>query len=529
MRILVAAPMMPEFDRESGSRRLFNLIELLRTQGHQITFLCQHDGADARYARILRQQGILVFTGSQAPVSEIVAGGCFDLALCAFWYVAEALLPTIRTMAPSCRVVVDSIDLHFLRGARSRFHEAPGNSAAALDDKYAQEMIRELNTYAAADGVFTVSEKEAEIVRDFTSNRTPTWCVPDYEELPPSAVTFLDRRGILFIGNFRHAPNISAVEFLCKEVVPRICTDVLEEHPVQIVGNAPTEAVFEMARLSPYVRVVGWVPSVLPYLHRARVATIPLLYGAGTKRKLIQSLMVGTPTVSTLIGIEGLPLVDGHHLLIADKPQAFASAIERLIVNESVWNDLSARGSTIMRERQGRETASRQLFEAIDWVMASAQSPRLLRSVSREKELYAELLGRIRECVEKAIPKNATVLVISKGDPELLDLHGRRAWHFPRAADGSYAGYYPKHGVQAIEWLEQSRRAGADYLLVPETSSWWLDHYCEFREHLYSHYCIHFQQQGVCDIFELRALSDAHGTDGQGAARQATLSETVAV
>ena len=51
--------------------------------------------------------------------------------------------------------------------------------------------------------------------------------------------------------------------------------------------------------------MVGWVPSVLPYLNRARVTVIPLLYGAGTKRKLIQALMAGTPSVSTAVGIPG--------------------------------------------------------------------------------------------------------------------------------------------------------------------------------------------------------------------------------
>ena len=65
------------------------------------------------------------------------------------------------------------------------------------------------------------------------------------------------------------------------------------------------------------MRLVGWVPSVQPYIERSRLSVVPLLHGAGVKRKVIQSMMAGTPVVTTPVGAEGLDLVQGEHALIA--------------------------------------------------------------------------------------------------------------------------------------------------------------------------------------------------------------------
>ena len=68
------------------------------------------------------------------------------------------------------------------------------------------------------------------------------------------------------------------------------------------------------------MRLVGWVPSVRPYIERSRLAVVPFLHGAGVKGKVIQSMMAGTPVVTTPVGAEGLDLVQGEHALIGATP-----------------------------------------------------------------------------------------------------------------------------------------------------------------------------------------------------------------
>jgi hypothetical protein len=82
------------------------------------------------------------------------------------------------------------------------------------------------------------------------------------------------------------------------------------------------------------------------------------------------------------------------------------------------------------------------------------------------------------------VPPAATVVVVSRGDDELLQLSPRRAWHFPQDRDGDYVGHHPRDSAEAIAQLEELRARGAGYIVFPSTALWWLDHYTELAEHL---------------------------------------------
>jgi glycosyltransferase involved in cell wall biosynthesis len=355
-RALVCAPLMPEYDRESGSRRVFHLIEFLREAGWAVSFVAENAAGGERYTQILQQRGVAVYAGFGPRAEQLVAAGHFDLAICVFWQIAEQWLPKIRALSPRTRVVVDSVDLHFLRNARRLLQPtADGAAPSLLDPVYASEMMREVNAYAAADAVLTVSQKEADLINDLANVPALAYALPDNEDLAPSTIPLAQRKGILFVGNFRHPPNVEAARYLCQDILPRLDPAVLAAHPVYVVGNALNEAIGSFAGQLPNVRMVGWVPSLLPYLERARVSVVPLLYGAGTNRKLIQALMVGTPGVSTSIGVEGLNLQDGEHVLVADDPETFARAITWLLQDAELWQRLASQGREHIVSVHGRE------------------------------------------------------------------------------------------------------------------------------------------------------------------------------
>lgn len=114
---------------------------------------------------------------------------------------------------------------------------------------------------------------------------------------------------------------------------------------------------------------------------------------------------------------------------------------------------------------------------------------------------YEESIRLIRGSVRKSTPYDATVIVISKGEDELLNLQGRRAWHFPRQDDGTYAGYYPENDQEAVDSLESLRRRGGDYLVIPRAGFWWLDDYPGFRDHLEAKYR-RIVDDDVCIIYQ---------------------------
>lgn len=488
-RALVCAPLVPEFDKESGSKRVFDTIAFLQETGWHVSFVAENGAGGERYERLLNRRGVATYRGFGRRTEQLLLGGQLDLAIFAFWYLAERHLADVRRLSPETRIAIDTIDLHFVRNARRLFQKRA--NSGSLDSAYGDEMIRELNVYASADGVLSVSKKEAELVNDLIGEPRLAHFAPDWEDLPVERGAFSDRNGILFIGNFRHPPNIEAAEYLCRQIVPRLDRELLKRHPIYIVGNGLTTAMC-LKKLGPYgddVKMVGWVPCVLPYLRRCRISVIPLLHGAGTKRKLVQSLMYGTPAVSTTVGIEGLHLTDGREVLVADDAKLFASAIERLIEDERLWKTLSAAGREKIERSHGRAGAYKRWSAAMQKIVARTPKEIMLSehepaADQRTPADYRRLKRQIRDALESLVPVNSTVLVASRGDESLLRCGSGRGWHFPRTAEGVYAGHHPADSAAAIEHLESLRAQGGEFLLLPSTMLWWLDHYQEFKQHL---------------------------------------------
>ena len=364
-RALVSAPLMPEFDRESGSRRVFHLIGLLRDLGWRVAFVPENPLGGERYRRILEQMGVAVYRGWGDPkerLEAVIGTEKFDVAIFFFWYHAEAYAGRVRELSPETTILIDSIDLHFLRNARRGLRSAPeARNGVLLDSVFGEETARELSAYASADGVLTVSRKEADLIADFCGDTTSAHVVPDFEELESSSASWSARKGSVFVANFRHPPNIEAAEFLCDSIAPRVDRRAAYSWPISIVGNDAEKCLKEISNVPAGVGVVGWVPEVEPYVERARVSLAPLLHGAGTKRKLVHSLMLGTPAVSTSVGVEGLDLADGEGVLVRDDPTDFAEAISLLSSDRKTWAACARAGRRAVLRRHGRAQARASL------------------------------------------------------------------------------------------------------------------------------------------------------------------------
>jgi hypothetical protein len=153
-------------------------------------------------------------------------------------------------------------------------------------------------------------------------------------------------------------------------------------------------------------------------------------------------------------------------------------------------------------DRVPRAGPERELVMARDRMLVS---DRLDEAMNPRFDSYQQLIGRIRRAVEQFIPTGSTVLVVSKGDSALLSLGERTGWHFPRAADGQYAGFHPLDSNDAITRLDLQRQLGARYLVIPGTSAWWHGHYPEFIAHVRACGRTLLEDPSLGSIFELSA------------------------
>jgi hypothetical protein len=187
-----------------------------------------------------------------------------------------------------------------------------------------------------------------------------------YQVSPPAAA---NPPRIVFTGSMDWEPNIDAVTYFCREILPCIRKE-LPNSIFQIVGRKPPASVMRLS--SDYVQVTGTVPTVSDFLRDATVVVVPLRAGAGTRLKIFEAMAMGKAVVSTSIGAEGLAVHDGTDIILADEPATFANAVIRL-----------TRDSALRRKH---ELAAAELASQYDWSnVAGIFVEALQRACEREK------------------------------------------------------------------------------------------------------------------------------------------------
>ena len=182
---------------------------------------------------------------------------------------------------------------------------------------------------------------------------------------------------LIFTGSMDWLPNEDAMLFFCREVLPLIRAEQ-PEATLSIVGRAPTPAVKQLAA-QPGVRVTGRVDDVRPYMRDAAVYIVPLRIGGGTRLKIFEAMAMGKAVVSTSVGAEGLPVVNGKHVILADEPQTFARAVLELLRDAD-------------RRRQLEAAARKLVVEKYDWTAVAGALESALLTIADCGLRIADLL-----------------------------------------------------------------------------------------------------------------------------------------
>jgi glycosyltransferase involved in cell wall biosynthesis len=133
--------------------------------------------------------------------------------------------------------------------------------------------------------------------------------VPNAVRIPDGDAVTSSRYDLLFLGNFNYAPNVEAAQWLCREILPRLPGATLA-----LVGHSPSAALQDLAQQG-RVLVSGTVSDVGPFYRGARLVVVPLHAGGGTSIKVLEALARRRPVVSTTVGVRGIPVTNGEHVL----------------------------------------------------------------------------------------------------------------------------------------------------------------------------------------------------------------------
>ncbi len=339
-RVLIIDDATPQADHDSSSLRLLNLIRLLRDEHAHVAFLPADRRHAGRHTEALQQLGVETWHApfaQRAPDWLREHGARFDCVMLSRHHLARDFLPLLRRHAPQARIVFDSVDLHYLRERRAA--ELAGDPA--LLRAAGRTRAQELAVIAAADVTLVVSPAERDLlVHDAPSARVEL--LSNLHQLSGPGQPFAQRRDLVFVGGFRHPPNVDAMRWFVADIFPLVRVR-LPQVQLHVIGSHVPADIAALAH-QPGVRVHGHVADIAPYMDGARIALAPLRYGAGVKGKINLSMAHGQPVVATTCAVEGMHLRDGVDVLVADEAQAFADAVARLYGDETLWSQLSAHG-----------------------------------------------------------------------------------------------------------------------------------------------------------------------------------------
>jgi glycosyltransferase involved in cell wall biosynthesis len=229
---------------------------------------------------------------------------------------------------------------------------------------------------AVTDPVYARGAAKVRVVMAASSRERPAGAkrfvvLPVAVPIPDDAVMHGEeggRAGLLFVGNLNYLPNFDALVHLRDTLLPALI-ELMPDVRVTIVGRAPAtdqaRVAIDQLRKVPQFEFVFDAPDCAPYYRRCAMAITPIRLGGGTRVKILEAFAQGVPVVSTVKGCEGLDVVDGEQLLIADDPRTFARRCAEVLSDPALRARITAGGLAYVQAHHTQQAVDRVLAETI--------------------------------------------------------------------------------------------------------------------------------------------------------------------
>lgn len=342
---LVIGKVWPEPASSAAGTRMMQLLMCLKQHGMDIIF--GSAASRTEYSEALDLHGITVadLRINDPGFDRFVAELRPDVVMFDRFTTEEQFGWRVAQQCPDALRILDTEDLHGVRAAREQ--ALLRNRTFARDDLHNDVSRREVASIYRSDLSLVISDSEMELLRSVF--RVPAALLIRlpflYRQLSRDTVaswpSYGERTDFVFVGNYLHAPNRDALQYLRDRVWPLIRRR-LPDARINIYGaymGEPERAVHDPNN-GMYVH--GRVQEVESVIKMARLSLAPLRFGAGQKGKIADSFRCGTPCVTTPIGAEGMGNGEDWPGAIAGDEDEFAENSVHLYNSREAWEPASA-------------------------------------------------------------------------------------------------------------------------------------------------------------------------------------------
>ena len=361
-RIIFVDSDIPKPDQDAASVTHMWYLQIMHSLGFEITYISAFSGdLIEKYCFPLYEMGIKVIgSGSPEELQFHIAKelGPQDVLFVSRAIIASHLFPVVRNRHPEVKIIFNTVDLDFLRKDRLA-HEK--KSAELLEESRIAK-TDEINLLSLADETLVVSSFEKILLNSENPSasvhhvRLP-YVVEGYDPV------FSETDSLIFVGGFNHRPNVDSILHFLKNIWP-IILESDDQIALRIVGSNVTAEILATAKVSKNVQVYGYVENIEPLIQKSRISIAPLIYGAGTKGKVIQALSLGIPVVASQIAAEGIGLESEKNVLISESPTDFAARVLEVYYDQKLWESLQKEGKSFV-EREHSPILLLELFSKI--------------------------------------------------------------------------------------------------------------------------------------------------------------------
>lgn len=351
-KLLVIGLTWPEPATTAAGVRMLQLINIFKDYEYQITFVSGASPSQHSYefnSETISTQQIELNNSSFNTFIEQLDPGIvlFDRFITEEhygWRVAQCCPNAIR--------ILDTEDLHCLRDARKKAIE---NGTSHVHELMRSTLAkREIASIYRCDISLIISAFEYELlINRFKICKSLIFYLPFV--LNTSGLTnlnkhpsFENRSHFMSIGNFNHAPNKKAVEFIHNEIWPEL-SKLLPKAEMHIYGAYPPISIKKLHSPKNRFFIKGWIENLEDAYINYRVCLAPLEFGAGLKGKLLESMKYGTPNVTTSIGSEGMGDSKNWNGFISNKPADCIKNAYLLYTDKPCWNEMQQNGFELLK------------------------------------------------------------------------------------------------------------------------------------------------------------------------------------
>nr|WP_281500781.1 glycosyltransferase [Kordiimonas marina] len=352
---------MPRTDYDAGSYAAIQEMRLMQSLGYKVTFLPGNLAWLGKYAEQLQRIGVeVIYAPFYVAVDEFLQerGAEFDVVYITRYYVAQDHLDMVREYAPQAKVLFMNADLHFLREARAAIQS--GDPEALEEARKTRE--EELAVMRQVDMNLSYNEVEHAVILSHNMEQSRVmkapWVVDVADDIPP----FDAREGIAFLGGYGHPPNVEAMRYFVREVMPAL-RKALPGVPLYVYGSNMNDEVASLA--ADDVIIVGHIEDVADVYNRHRVFIAPLLSGAGIKGKVLAAMAYGIPTVLSSIAAEGTGARHDYDCHIADTVEDWVASLSTLYGDAEAWTLISERSRAFVAQSFSFARARKDLLNAV--------------------------------------------------------------------------------------------------------------------------------------------------------------------